>query len=333
MGARKVTYALLCYEQEKFVRDAVRSALAQDLTPLEIIVSDDCSKDGTYEILEEEARGYKGPNDVVLNRNDSNLGIEHNNKAVQLAKGDLVILAHGDDIAVPHRARRIAEAWAEQRASVLSSNAWVMDAEARPLGLLCGETESRPITVDEILSLGWKKTMLGASLAVDREIFSEFNWLDRREIPVGTDHIFPFRGALLRGMYYVGEPLVYWRQHAVNVGDLIGDKSGGDLVFRETYLAYRIMRATGMLRDIVHLRRRMPENSRFEQIERALSLQIWRHMDQWIRLRNELFLEGKRPTWIDKSELAAKPIREDYRVWPDVKTSAIPDPLKIVRGE
>jgi glycosyltransferase involved in cell wall biosynthesis len=69
MSAPKVSYALLCYQQENYVRDAVRSALAQDLTPLDIVLSDDNSSDRTYEILEEEVKKYRGPNIITLNRN------------------------------------------------------------------------------------------------------------------------------------------------------------------------------------------------------------------------------------------------------------------------
>jgi len=326
MTRPRVSYALLCYQQEKFVRDAVRSALAQDLEPLEIILSDDCSSDGTYAILEEEARAYRGPNTVTLNRNAENLGIAHNGKVVELAKGDLVIIAHGDDVAVPHRARRLAEAWKANKVSVLSSNVWVMDADGKPTGLLSGETESRPITVDEIIEYNWKKTMLGATLAIGREIFLEFGPIDPRIIPVGTDHVFPFRGALLHGAYYVAEPLLYWRQHAANTGDLIGDKTGSELVFYETNTGYRVMTLMAMNHDLTGLLKREPKAEIPKKVQHALVTQIGVQLIQWIGLRNQLYLEEMRPTWIDKKDLAAKPIRQDLRAWPVVRTTDIPDP-------
>jgi glycosyltransferase involved in cell wall biosynthesis len=39
-----VSFVLLTYNQEKYVADALRAALNQTYSPLEIIISDDCSQ-------------------------------------------------------------------------------------------------------------------------------------------------------------------------------------------------------------------------------------------------------------------------------------------------
>ena len=46
-----VTVALFAYNSEELVGDAVESLLAQTYSPLEIILSDDCSTDGTFEVM------------------------------------------------------------------------------------------------------------------------------------------------------------------------------------------------------------------------------------------------------------------------------------------
>jgi glycosyltransferase involved in cell wall biosynthesis len=321
MDTPKVTYALLCYRQKDFVREAVRSALAQDLTPLDIILSDDNSGDGTFEILQEEAAKYQGPNSVTLNRNPSNLGMEHNNKIVEMAKGDLIIIAHGDDVAVPHRARKLAEAWRTHGVTLLSSNAYIIDAESKPKGLLCSE-ESHRIELDEVLELKWKKTMLGAAFAFDREIFTRFGWLNRRVIPVGTDHLLPFRAAMLRGMYFVAEPLLYWRQHGTNAGDLVGDKTSGPLVFYETYTGYRVMTTLALLQDVTRMKADPGDEARIKAVRHALGVRFAALTKKWVSYRNELYLNGKRPTWVDKSVLSARLAESEFRVLP---VSEMPD--------
>ena len=50
-----VTFALFAYNQEAFIREAVASALSQTYEPLEIILSDDCSTDRTFAIMQELA--------------------------------------------------------------------------------------------------------------------------------------------------------------------------------------------------------------------------------------------------------------------------------------
>ena len=69
-----VTFALFAYNQEKYIREAVKGAFSQTYEPLEIILSDDCSGDRTYEIMKEMAKEYDGPHRVILNRLDKNIG-------------------------------------------------------------------------------------------------------------------------------------------------------------------------------------------------------------------------------------------------------------------
>lgn len=99
-----VSFVLFAYNQERFIREAVKGAFAQSYSPLEIILSDDCSTDRTFEIMADMASDYRGPHTVVLNRNQQNLGLGRHYSAVMgLASGDIVELAAGDDISLPWR--------------------------------------------------------------------------------------------------------------------------------------------------------------------------------------------------------------------------------------
>src|SRR5208337_387457 len=100
-----LTFALVGYNQERFIREAVEGAFAQTYSPLEIILSDDCSSDRTFDIMREMAAAYRGPHRVVLNRNAVNTGFGgHINRVMELVHGELVLIAAGDDISLPGRA-------------------------------------------------------------------------------------------------------------------------------------------------------------------------------------------------------------------------------------
>jgi glycosyltransferase involved in cell wall biosynthesis len=99
-----VTFGLFAYNQEKYIREAVEGAFSQTYSPLEIILSDDCSSDRTVEIMEEMAREYRGPHQVVVRRGTSNLGVaRHFDELIRNAKGWLFLAAAGDDISHAHR--------------------------------------------------------------------------------------------------------------------------------------------------------------------------------------------------------------------------------------
>lgn len=105
-----ISFILITYNQEDFVRDALDGAFNQTYSPLEIIVADDGSKDNTIKVIEEAITDYKGPHKVVLHHNPKNVGIAQNvNNAMAIASGEYFILAAGDDKSLPERAQRTYE--------------------------------------------------------------------------------------------------------------------------------------------------------------------------------------------------------------------------------
>lgn len=100
-----ISYVLTAYNLESYIRESIECAFRQTYSPLQIVLSDDCSTDRTFEIMQEMAAAYQGPHSVKLNRNDANLGItRHMNKAyLELADGEIIVAAHGDDLSVPER--------------------------------------------------------------------------------------------------------------------------------------------------------------------------------------------------------------------------------------
>ena len=64
-----ISIILTGHNQEHCIRDAIRSVFGQDYEgPVEIILSDDGSSDGTFAVMQEMAAQYRGPYRVILNR-------------------------------------------------------------------------------------------------------------------------------------------------------------------------------------------------------------------------------------------------------------------------
>lgn len=322
MSPPPVSLIMSCYQQEPFIGEAVRSVLAQDYAPLEIVISDDCSRDATFDIAKEEVARYRGPHTVVLNRNPENMGLDHLNRQLELAHGELIVRAHGDDISLPHRTRRLVEAWASQRCSLISSNAMMIDAAGQETGLITQATQTRLVPVEEIISHDWRRNMLGASFAWEREVPTLFGPIDKRVLPLGLDHVFPFRAALLKGFLFLAEPLLRYRVHSTNMHHTIADRTGSRLAMEETLAAFNLSIKMRMGEELTGLRRRMSEPERLDAAQRLLQVEVSNRLRHWLRLRQLLLSSGQLPTWVDKSVLEAKGSRPELGLVPGAQASA-----------
>lgn len=129
-----VTFALFAYNQEQFVREAIEGAFAQTYEPLEIILSDDCSSDRTFEIMQMMAVEYEGPHRVLARKTEANRGpLLHVAEVADLADGALLVLAAGDDISKESRTDVMVTAWLATGAWGLCSRFDRMDATGNVL--------------------------------------------------------------------------------------------------------------------------------------------------------------------------------------------------------
>lgn len=96
MVAPKISILIICYNQAKLISRAIDSLLCQKDYIYEICVSDDCSKDGTWDVLIDYQRQY--PDIFKLHRQPVNKGIFENIEQVwRMPTGNMMYLLAGDD--------------------------------------------------------------------------------------------------------------------------------------------------------------------------------------------------------------------------------------------
>lgn len=205
-----VTFFVFAYNQEDYIGEACKAALLQDYKPLEIIFSDDCSTDRTYEIMKIVAATYPGPHIIRLNRNPQNLGlIDHVNLSFQISKGELIIAAAGDDVSLPHRVSRIVEAYiaSEKSALLIHSNVKKISINGNYCGELVPPVISRGMSLIDIATS--MSLYIGASGAWNKRLFESFGPLSYKN--AYEDSTLGFRAALTDSLLYINESLVNYR--------------------------------------------------------------------------------------------------------------------------
>ncbi len=201
----------VCYKQESQVEAALRSILDQRYPHIEIVVSDDASPDGTFAVIQRVVAAYTGPHRVILNRNETNLGVGGNiAKAVSLSSGELLFIAAGDDISLPHRCARVAEVWEEsgRQLDLIASPLIDMDGQGQLHGVI------RPSPLQDLRTPDdWVRKrphVVGAAQAWTRRAYDHFGPLPQGV--VAEDLIMVFRAICLGGAATIDEPLVQYRR-------------------------------------------------------------------------------------------------------------------------
>ena len=127
-GPVRVSAVMPSYNRDRYVAEAVDSALSQGFEGLEVVVVDDGSTDGSRAALERfgdrirtEFRANAGQSATV-------------NRAVELARGEYVALLDNDDAWLPGKlAREIPLLDADPGAAILYAAVEMMDAEGRAI--------------------------------------------------------------------------------------------------------------------------------------------------------------------------------------------------------
>ena len=284
-----LTLMVCGYNQEKFIREAVEAAFAQTYSPLQIILSDDSSTDRTFEIMRELADAYLGQHQVVLNRNATNVGLAaHFNRMVQLAHGQLLVGAAGDDISFPNRVETIYQAWEKsgRKAIGIQSGFVTIDEDGTLANgsVDCAITEKLHFSEEKPGLENYVRTLkpgiLGASFAVSASVFSTFGPLPVTLIH--EDSVIGLRVLCMGSLVFINTPLVKRRIHRNNLYSRHRDElaSTRDAVIRQETRMIRDAENRVTMYDAFLLDLDVAMNKGLISPEQCHSLKsacVWRH--------------------------------------------------------
>jgi glycosyltransferase involved in cell wall biosynthesis len=120
-----VSVVLPAYNHSRYVGDALASVYRQSHPDLELIIVDDNSSDGTFDLADTLTKTgeYKARfKRIVCKRNTTNLGAHNSiNLGVSLARGKWIALLNSDDTYYPERISRLLEFASREKAKFVFS--------------------------------------------------------------------------------------------------------------------------------------------------------------------------------------------------------------------
>lgn len=120
------------YNGEDYISEAITSHLEQDFTDFELVVSDNCSDDGTADIVNQFVAADSR---VSYSRNDTNVGGPANfNRLFRLTSGDLFTWAAADDRIEPGYLSKVVSMMDDDPQIVIGhSDALLIDPKSEPM--------------------------------------------------------------------------------------------------------------------------------------------------------------------------------------------------------
>jgi len=275
MSKPLLSYIVVTFNQEKYIREAVESALAQTYSPLEIIVSDDKSSDRTVEVVKEVIAAYKGPHTVRLNCNQENIGIGKSiTKLVGMCSGAMIIGQAGDDVALPERAETIYQAWeaSGRKATSIFSSYMTISGEGQELGVGGVRGDESDVSkyriqegsVFKFLFDKWP-VVVGCTHAWSPELFKFFGPLNSDL----EDLVLSFRSLSYGQMLYVHSPVLKYRRHDSNVSFFAGWDDTRSFEHREKRLRWVNEKTVGAYDNMIMDIETLFVNGKISETERA----------------------------------------------------------------
>jgi glycosyltransferase involved in cell wall biosynthesis len=129
-----VTVVCLCYNHERFVREAIESVFNQTHQAVQLIVIDDASSDQSVKVIRDILKDHPDVPFIALEKNHGNCRAF--NQALPLMKGEFVIDLSADDILLPGRIEEGIKAFQQNGKSfgIHFSDAEIISATSDHLG-------------------------------------------------------------------------------------------------------------------------------------------------------------------------------------------------------
>lgn len=260
-----ISVAMATYNGAKYIKEQLDSIAQQTYSKIEIVIVDDCSNDGTQEIIQ----SYPDER-IIFIENDKNSGCTAAfQKAIENCKGDYIALCDQDDIwnrekleillssiqgySLVYSDYEFIDAWGNK---ILEPNKYINKLHTQDSSTRCFE----------IYAL-FNSFILGCSIMFEKDLV-------RKILPIydngyNHDKWIVLHAAINKGVKYVNKKLFYYRLHDNNLSLKI---KKDNIKIKKNFFPYEVIRrsydeiiADGKLEKLYHITKDL-EKSRLKKI-------------------------------------------------------------------
>ncbi|PSL48938.1 glycosyltransferase involved in cell wall biosynthesis [Chitinophaga niastensis] len=221
-----VSVVFTSYNHVEYLEQALNSILEQTYSNLELIIVDDCSTDGSRDVLKK----YTDHPKVSLHLLEKNTGsyVKASNYGVKYAKGTYLLFAQCDDFAAPAQIEKLVNAITQHKGlgvAYSKSNlvdekgaVFANDYDGREKSFRVKCSQDSVITGQEMTDFLFYSCVipnLSAAL-IKRELYTGDAVLSEKYL-VAADWSLWLEMAQKTDFYYLNEPLNNFRQHATTI--------------------------------------------------------------------------------------------------------------------
>lgn len=154
------------YNAERYIENTINSVLNQTEKNFEIICVDDCSKDGTVEIVK---KLQEKDNRIILIQNETNLKVSQTrNNGIKNAKSNWIALLDADDMWEPDYLQKVLQKRDETQGKLICTSCKYMDNDGK---ILDSEFIIKPeITYKMLLK---QNTILCSSVFIQKKLLTK----------------------------------------------------------------------------------------------------------------------------------------------------------------
>ena len=213
----QIDILMATYNGEKYLKEQIESILNQTYKSIRLVISDDCSKDRTKEILKQ----YEHDNRIEVHYHDKNQGyIKNFEYLIKQVKNNIYMLSDQDDVWLPEKVKKSYETLIENNADLVFGDLEVVDENLKTMY----KSFNKYMLLDRKIKkyINSYKVNYLYNCVTGCTLISKSKWI-KEIVPIPTDSKYIIHDywmgliiALKGKLAYMPEAYIKYRQHGNN---------------------------------------------------------------------------------------------------------------------